>query len=58
MIQLRTLHANGNQIADTTPLSGACQLVTLLLQSNTYSCPDATIDALEACGVAVTSDCP
>lgn len=58
LTNLTQLRLNANLIADTTPLAGQCGLNQLFMQNNLYTCPDATLDALELCGVPITSDCP
>ncbi len=47
-----------NAISNTAPLSTACHLDTLLIDDNTYTCPDATLTSLDACVTTLVSDCP
>lgn len=58
LANLTSIALNNNDIVDTSPLAGQCGLNTLFMQNNPFACPDATLDALEVCGVAVTSSCP
>ena len=55
---LTHLHLFSNDITDFSPIESSCGLVQLLAQNNPAACPDPSLDALEACGVSVTSDCP